>query len=128
MFQPNLYYLQFVNTFKPNSTLANVTSSQKFQISFCSKECKCFKNQHCALAVSVGCWCLFSLMGDWKILYFFFSKKSYAGHPGFYRFRALVSLRFFLVHSLEEPFKSSAKEVLNSNTTGFHPQNIKMSE
>ena len=26
--------------------------------------------------------------------------KSYAGHPGFYRFRALVSLHFFLKHSI----------------------------
>ena len=50
---------------------------------------------------------------------FIFSYKSYAGHPGFYRFRALDSLQFFLEHSLEEPCKSSAKKVLNSDTTGF---------
>ena len=57
-----------------------------------------------------------------------FSYKSYAGHPGFYRFRALDSLQFFLEHSLEEPCKSSAKKVLNSDTTGFHPQITYMSE
>ena len=58
MFQPNLY-----NLFVLNLIVSNVTSSQKFQISFCLKECKCFKSQYCALPVSVGCWCLFFTLG-----------------------------------------------------------------
>ena len=56
-----------------NLIVANVTGSPKFQISFCLKECKCFKNQHCALAVSVGSWCLFFGLGQLGNPLFFFS-------------------------------------------------------
>ena len=40
--------------------------------------------------------------GDKKIVVF--SYKSYAGHPGFHGFRALVSLQFSLEHSLAGVF------------------------
>ena len=54
--------------------------------------------QGCALAEPGGPWRLtFALrqQGHLSFLY-----KSYAGHPGFYSFKTLGSLQFYLEHSL----------------------------
>ena len=51
-------------------------------------------HQGCALEVPGGLWRLTFVLGWLEILVFAY--KSYAGHPGFYRFRALGSLQFFL--------------------------------
>ena len=55
-------------------------------------------DQGCALAEPGGPWCLTFALGRLEISDF--SYKSYAGHPGFYSFRALGSLQFSLEHSL----------------------------
>jgi len=52
------------------------------------------------------------LQGDEKISDF--SNKSYAGRPGFYRFRALGSLQFSLEHSLGNCAQEEPTERVNS--------------
>ena len=57
--------------------------------------------QGCALAEPGSPWCLTFAVGRLENLRI--SYKSYAEHPGFYRFRALGSLQFSLQHSLAYP-------------------------
>ena len=49
--------------------------------------------QGCTLAAPGGLWCLTFALGQLE--------KSDAGHPRFYKFRAVSSLQFFLQHSLD---------------------------
>ena len=54
--------------------------------------------QGCVLAEPGGPWHATFVLGQLKNLSFLY--KSYAGHPRFYRVKALGSLRFSLEHSL----------------------------
>ena len=63
------------------------------------------------------------LLGNYKIL--LFSYKFYAGHPEFYRLRALGSLQFSLEHSLDSLWRTCIKYLIvhdilvRGSITGF---------
>ena len=60
------------------------------------KECSNGDKKKCNQGCTVPNLCSWATRKSYNVL---FSYKSYAGHPGFNKFRALGSLQFFLEHS-----------------------------
>ena len=74
----------------------NGTTGDLFWEEFCK-----LQYQGCPPAEPSGLWRLIFVLGRLENLCFSIESKSYAGHTGFHKFRALGSLQFFLEHSLE---------------------------